>query len=157
MNIGQAAKASGVSAKMIRHYESIGVIPGPPRSQSGYRRYEPSDIQHLSFIRRARAAGFGLPDIKKLISLWQDKQRPARDVKRLASAHLADIEARIEELRLVAGALSHLLAHCHGGDRPECPILESLADGTSVGSGPAIPHSPHKRRQAPPRRARQTT
>jgi MerR family transcriptional regulator, copper efflux regulator len=157
VNIGQAAEASGVSAKMIRHYESIGVIPAPPRSESGYRRYQASDIQRLSFIRRARAAGFSTPDIKTLISLWQDQQRPAREVKRLASAHLGDIEGRIEELKLIAGALSHLLAHCHGGDRPECPILESLADDLSVGDRVQAPDRLRTRLQAPPRRARKST
>ena len=153
MNIGQAANASGVSAKMIRHYESIGVIPRPPRSESGYRRYEAADITRLTFVRRARAAGFDTADIRKLVSLWQDQRRTARDVKRLAQTHLAGIEARIEELRAVAGALSHLVAHCHGGDRPECPILESLAHEAAVGEPHPLPDRPRLRRQAPRRRS----
>ncbi len=132
MNIGEAAKMSGVSAKMIRHYEAMGAIPRPKRTPAGYRRYEASDIQRLAFIRRARAAGFGASDIKKLISLWEDPRRPAREVKRIAIAHLGEIEARIEELRAIAGALSHLLEHCRGDDRPECPILESLIAKESI-------------------------
>ena len=153
MNIGQAANASGVSAKMIRHYESIGVIPRPPRSESGYRRYEAADITRLAFVRRARAAGFDTADIRKLVSLWQDQRRTARDVKRLAQTHLAGIEARIEELRAVAGALSHLVAHCHGGDRPDCPILEALAHEAAVGEPRPLAGRPRLQRQAPRRRS----
>jgi MerR family copper efflux transcriptional regulator len=157
MNIGQAATTSGVSAKMIRHYESIGVIPRPSRSESGYRRYAAADVHRLSFVRRARDAGFATPDIKKLVSLWQDEHRTAREVRRLAQSHLAQIEARIEELRAVAGALSHLVANCHGGDRPECPILESLAHDAPPGEA-HVPHDrPRPRRRAPPRRTLQTS
>lgn len=155
MNIGQAASASGVSAKMIRHYESIGVIPCPARSESGYRRYTEADVHRLAFVRRARAAGFSTPDIKKLVSLWQNEQRTAREVKRVAQAHLAEIEARIEELQAVAGALSHLVAHCQGSDRPECPILESLAHDASAAAVCARPDRARPRRQAPVRRAGQ--
>jgi MerR family copper efflux transcriptional regulator len=132
MNIGQAADASGVSAKMIRHYESIGVIPEPPRSDAGYRRYADADVQRLRLVRHARAVGFGTPEIKRLVSLWEDKRRPAREVKRLAQAHLEEIEGRLAELRLIAGALAHLVSHCHGDERPECPILDSLAHATPV-------------------------
>jgi MerR family copper efflux transcriptional regulator len=118
---------------MIRHYESIGVIPRPPRSEAGYRRYGHADVQRLRLLHHARAVGFGTPEIKRLISLWEDTRRPAREVKRLAQAHLDEIEARIEELRLIAGALSHLVSHCRGDERPECPILDSLAHETPVG------------------------
>jgi Cu(I)-responsive transcriptional regulator len=130
MNISQAARASGISAKMIRHYETIGLIPKAVRRASGYRDYGMQDIEQLRFIRRARAVGFSTAEIRELLSLWQDRQRPAREVRRLATAHLEELEKRIQELRAIAGTLSHLVDHCHGGDRPDCPILESLAEGT---------------------------
>jgi MerR family copper efflux transcriptional regulator len=126
MNIGQAARASGISARMIRHYESIGLVPLPPRSPGGYRRYDESAVARLRFLKHARAVGFESDEIKKLLSLWQNSRRSARDVKRLAESHLADIEARIEQMRMIAASLSHLVEHCHGEDRPDCPILESL-------------------------------
>ncbi len=127
MNIGQAANASGVSAKMIRHYEAIGLIPEASRSLAGYRHYQASDIHMLRFIRRARDAGFSTAQIKKLLSLWQDRQRPARDVKQLAAAHLTDLQTRIAELQMIAHALTQLVEHCNGGERPQCPILDNLA------------------------------
>lgn len=127
MNIGQAASASGVSVKMIRHYEAIGLIPKVSRSLAGYRHYQASDIHMLRFIRRARDAGFSTAQIKKLLSLWQDRQRPARDVKQLAAAHLADLQTRIAELQMIAHALTQLVEHCNGGERPQCPILDNLA------------------------------
>lgn len=126
MNIGEAAAASGVSAKMIRHYESIGLIPPPPRSAAGYRRYGHHDVARLAFVRRARAAGFDTADIGRLLRLWQDSRRPAREVRRIAEAHLLEIRTRMEELAGVAAALSHLVDHCRGDERPECPILEGL-------------------------------
>lgn len=132
MNIGQLSAASGVSAKMIRHYEAIGLIPKPPRSDAGYRRYQQNDVQLLSFVRRARAVGFTTAEIKSLVAMWLDRRRSAREVKALARRHLATVEARIAELKVIAKTISHLVAHCHGGDRPECPILDALAD---VGSG----------------------
>ncbi|MBX9896267.1 MAG: Cu(I)-responsive transcriptional regulator [Nitrosomonas sp.] len=127
MNIGQAASSSGVSAKMIRHYEAIGLIPKISRSLAGYRHYQSRDIHLLRFIRRARAAGFSTMQIKKLLSLWQDQQRPAREVKQLAATHLADLQTRIAELQTIARALTQLVEHCHGGERPQCPILDNLA------------------------------
>ena len=127
MNIGQAASASGVSVKMIRHYEAIGLIPKISRSFAGYRHYQAHDIHLLRFIRRARDAGFSTAQIKKLLSLWQDQQRPAREVKQLAAAHLADLQTRIAELESIAQALTQLVAHCHGDERPQCPILDNLA------------------------------
>lgn len=154
MNIGEAAKATGVSAKMIRHYESIGVMPRPPRTPSGYRRYDAADIRRLTFIRRARAAGFGTSDIRKLLSLWQDQRRPAREVRRIAQAHLGQIEAQMEELRAVAAALGHLLDHCRGDERPDCPILESLgAKAPDDDTLAALPRT-RSRRPVPPRRKR---
>jgi Cu(I)-responsive transcriptional regulator len=147
MNIGQAADASGVSAKMIRHYESIGVIPRPPRSEAGYRRYAHADVERLKLLRHARAVGFGTPEIKRLISLWEDKRRPAREVKRLAQVHLDEIQARVEELRVIAGALSHLVSHCHGDDRPECPILDALAREAPVANSRGATGAPRARRR----------
>lgn len=137
MNIGQASNLSGVSRKMIRHYEAIGLIPPAARSHAAYRRYGEADVQRLAFIRRARAAGFPTDEIRRLLSLWEDRQRPAREVRRLAQAHLEGIETRIGELRRIAGTLAHLIEHCRGGDRPECPILEALA-----GDAATVHHRP---------------
>jgi MerR family copper efflux transcriptional regulator len=134
MNISQAAAASGVSAKMIRHYESIGLTKRAGRSQSGYRQFGQQEVEVLRFIQRARAVGFSLPEVKRLLVLWSDRRRPARDVKRLAAAHLAGVKARIAEMQSIARTLKHLLEHCHGDDRPECPILEALARETPRGS-----------------------
>ncbi len=129
MNIGQAAAASGISAKMIRHYEAVGLLPKPPRSASGYRRYEMADVQRLRFVQSARAAGFAIADVKKLLNLWQSKQRPAREVKRVAQAHLTQIQTHIAQLNAVATSLAHLIDHCSGNERPECPILASFSGG----------------------------
>ena len=127
MNISRAAELSGVSAKMIRHYESAGLIPSAGRTDAGYRVYAMDDVHRLAFIRRARAVGFGSDDIRQLLSLWQNRQRPARDVKRLAVQHLQQLQARIVDLEAIADTLSHLIGHCHGDERPDCPILDSLA------------------------------
>ena len=127
MNISRAAELSGVSAKMIRHYESAGLIPAAGRTDAGYRVYTMDDVHRLAFIRRARAVGFGSDDIRQLLSLWQNRQRPARDVKRLAVEHLQQLQARIVDLEAIADTLSHLIGHCHGDERPDCPILDSLA------------------------------
>ncbi|MBL8197678.1 MAG: Cu(I)-responsive transcriptional regulator [Chromatiales bacterium] len=127
MNISRAAELSGVSAKMIRHYESAGLIPAAGRTDAGYRVYAMDDVHRLAFIRRARAVGFGSDDIRQLLSLWQNRQRPARDVKRLAVQHLQQLQARIVDLEAIADTLSHLIGHCHGDERPDCPILDSLA------------------------------
>jgi MerR family transcriptional regulator, copper efflux regulator len=129
MNIGQAARASGVSTKMIRYYEATGLIPKVVRSYSGYRHYTEHEIHILLFINRARAAGFSTMQIKKLLSLWQNRQRPAREVKQLATEHLSELREKISELEAIAGTLSQLIAHCHGDDRPDCPILDNLLDG----------------------------
>jgi len=140
MNIGEAARASGISARMIRHYEAIGVLPDSARSGAGYRRYGPDDLHRLAFVRRARDSGFSSDEIAHLLSLWQDDERPAREVKVLAARHLDRIRATIADLERIAGALSHLVEHCHGDDRPSCPILEALGappadarDGSPVG------------------------
>lgn len=126
MNIGALAKSSGVNAKMIRHYESIGVIPRPARAASGYRRYSENDVHVLRFVKRARGLGFTMPEIKKLVGLWRNKQRASKEVKALALSHLKALEQKIQELQEMAGTLRTLAHHCHGDNRPECPILEGL-------------------------------
>ena len=127
MNIGQAAAASGVSAKMIRHYEESGVIRAPRRTQSNYRSYADNDVHVLRFVKRARTLGFSIADIKTLLSLWQDKSRSSSAVKRIARTHIDDLQAKIAELQSMVRTLEHLSHHCHGDHRPECPIIEELA------------------------------
>lgn len=126
MNIGDAAKASGVSAKMIRYYEETGLIPPANRSGSGYRVYSEQDVHMLRFIRRARDLGFSVGGIEELLGLWRDRTRQSADVKRLALAHVADLRQKIRELEDMAGTLEALAAHCHGDHRPDCPILGDL-------------------------------
>ena len=127
MNIGQAAAASGVSAKIIRHYEDIGLTRAPGRTASNYRTYSDTDVHVLRFIRRARTLGFGIADIKELVGLWQNRSRSSAAVKRVAGKHLADLERKIAELQAMVRTLQHLIRHCHGDHRPECPILDELA------------------------------
>ncbi|MFT3718476.1 Cu(I)-responsive transcriptional regulator [Pseudorhodoferax sp.] len=127
MNIGQAAKASGVSAKMIRHYESLGLFPEAARSEAGYRRYGDREIATLRFIRHSRDLGFSLAQIRDLLDLWRDRKRPSRQVKALAEAHLAELDAKLAELQAVKATLEHLVHCCHGDDRPDCPIIDTLA------------------------------
>lgn len=127
MNIGQAAAASGVSAKMIRHYEEGGLIRAARRTASNYRAYSDNDVHVLRFIKRARALGFSIADIKTLLSLWQDRSRSSSAVKRIAGTHIAELERKIAELQSMVRTLEHLVHHCHGDHRPECPILEELA------------------------------
>ena len=127
MNIGQAAAASGVTAKMIRHYEDTGVIRAPRRTASNYRAYSDNDVHVLRFIKRARALGFSMADIKTLLSLWHDKSRSSSAVKRIARTHIDELERKIAELQAMARTLEHLAHHCHGDHRPECPIIEELA------------------------------
>lgn len=127
MNIGEAARSSGVSAKMIRHYEAIGLLSPAARSQSGYRIYSDSDVHALRFIRRARDLGFSLHQIKQLLELWRDRRRSSADVKRIALAHVDGLRRKIAELESMARTLEHLARHCHGDQRPECPILDDLA------------------------------
>ena len=126
-NIGEAARLTGVSAKMIRHYESIGLIPAAGRTVAGYRLYGASDLHRLRFIKRARTLGFAVPQIELLLSLWGDPRRASRDVKRLALAHADELEARIRELQSMQRVLRHLAQRCHGDDRPDCPVLDDLA------------------------------
>ncbi|MBX3041112.1 MAG: Cu(I)-responsive transcriptional regulator [Bdellovibrionaceae bacterium] len=126
MNIGEAAKVSGVSAKLIRHYEAIGIIPKASRSTSGYRTYADSDVHVLSFVKRARGLGFSMKEIKKLVSLWRNKSRASSEVKAMALAHIEQLEIKIKELEAMAKTLRHLAKNCHGDGRPHCPILENL-------------------------------
>jgi MerR family copper efflux transcriptional regulator len=134
MNIGEAAAASGVSAKMIRHYESINLIRQSVRSDAGYRKYSDIDLHTLRFIKRARTLGFPLDQIRDLLSLWQDSGRASADVKAIAQAHVADLNKRILELTEMRDTLSHLAHSCAGDNRPECPILHGLASAADNGA-----------------------
>ena len=125
--IGAAARASGVSAKMVRHYEALGLLGAVARTEAGYRQYTPADIHTLRFIKRARELGFPIAEIAELVGLWRDRQRASADVKRIAAGHLAALEQRIAALQDMRHTLHDLLRHCHGDARPECPILERLA------------------------------
>jgi MerR family copper efflux transcriptional regulator len=140
MNIGEAALASGVSAKMIRYYESTGLIPRAGRSGAGYRTYSEHDVDTLRFIRRARDFGVPMERVKLLVGLWQDKERPSREVKAIALRQVADLEAKIAELTAMKDALAELAQACHGDGRPDCPILRDLAGvaASSVHPGPAV-------------------
>jgi MerR family gold-responsive transcriptional activator of gol and ges genes len=129
MNIGAAAAATGVSAKMIRHYEAIGLLRPAARRQNAYRDYGEHEIHELRFVRRARRLGFPIEEIAALLALWRDKKRPSRDVRRIARTHLDDLEIRIAEMQTMATALRELVRCCRGDDRPQCPILEDLAAG----------------------------
>jgi MerR family copper efflux transcriptional regulator len=127
MNIGQAATASGVSAKMIRHYESIGLIPAPRRTYSGYRTYAENEVHTLRFIHHARKLGFSMAQIGELLGLWRNQRRSSSKVKELAQAHIAELEQKIREMSAMKATLEHLAHCCHGDDRPDCPILDELA------------------------------
>ena len=129
MNIGEAAGASGVSAKMIRYYESIGLIASALRTGAGYRVYSDDDVHTLGFIRRARDLGFSVDEMTELLALWRDRSRASGDVKRIAQKHIEDLEARMAKLREMADTLRHLAENCHGDGRPHCPILQGLAGG----------------------------
>ena len=126
-SIGQAAERADVSVKMVRYYESIGLVPRASRTQGGYRLYTENDIHQLVFIRRARALGFTIDEIGKLLALWRNKRRASAEVKRLALSHIDALEEKIAELEAMRDSLRHLARHCHGDERPDCPILEELA------------------------------
>ena len=127
MTIGDAAKESAVSAKMIRHYESIGLLPKAQRTQAGYRLYDSNDVHTLRFIQRARSLGFPLETIRTLLALWRNRRRSSAQVKDLAQRHVADLERKITEMQAMVRTLKHLAHNCHGDDRPDCPILDDLA------------------------------
>lgn len=141
MNIGEAAAASGVSAKMIRHYESVALLPPASRTESGYRQYTAKDLHVLRFIRRARDLGFSIDEIRDLLSLWQDRGRSSRQVKALAQVHLQDLQARMDEIQAMKTALEQLVHCCHGDERPDCPILESL-EGQPSAAAVGVPAPP---------------
>ena len=126
MNIGQVAERSGVTAKMIRYYEEIRLLPKPERRDSGYRSYEERDVHRLRFVRRARDFGFPVERIRELLRLWSDRKRPSAEVKRIALAHVADLDAKIAQLTALRDSLGHLARRCHGDERPDCPILDDL-------------------------------
>ena len=127
MNIGEAARASGVTAKMIRYYESVGLLNPVGRTSSGYRVYGDQEVHALRFVRQARRLGFLVEDIRKLLALWQDRSRASAEVKSIALEHVAELDRRIAELTEMRDTLWHLAAHCHGDTRPDCPILDNLS------------------------------
>ena len=127
MNIGDAAQQSAVSAKMIRHYESLGLLPKVARSAAGYRQYDAAAVHTLRFIRRARDLGFGMREIESLLALWHNRKRASGQVKRIALAHAADLQRRIDAMQAMRRTLEHLARCCAGDDRPDCPILDDLA------------------------------
>jgi Cu(I)-responsive transcriptional regulator len=127
VNIGQAAEHSGVSAKMIRHYESIGLLRPAARSSNTYRQYGEQDVHELRFIGRARSLGFSMKEIGELLSLWRDRERPSGDVRQVAARHLSDLEGKLAEMQAMVTTLRKLIHACHGDERPDCPILEDLA------------------------------
>lgn len=126
MKIGEAARTSGISERMIRHYEKIGLVAAAPRRDSGYRDYSPLDVHTLRFIARARDLGFSVDEIRQLVALWNDHGRASSDVKSLALARAAELRAKEFQLREMRNALEHLAASCHGDGRPDCPILGGL-------------------------------
>lgn len=129
MNIGEAARQSGVSAKMVRHYESLGLLPQVHRSDSGYRQYTQAEVHTLRFIKRARDLGFSMAEIAELVSLWHNRRRASASVRRIAQKHADDLAQRIADMQAMQQTLAHLVHCCQGNERPECPILDDLAGG----------------------------
>lgn len=138
MNIGQAAKATGVSAKMIRYYEEIGLIRPPVRTQAGYRVYGENDLHMLRFVRRARDLGFAVAEIADLVALWRDRSRASAEVKRIAMDHVAVLEAKAAALREMSATLRDLAERCHGDARPDCPILTDLSGASAAQASTGI-------------------
>lgn len=136
MNIGDAARLSGLTPKMIRYYEQTGLLPDGRRSSAGYRLYSESDLHQLHFIRRARDLGFSLKQIAELLALWRDRNRASADVQRLAMAHIAELEDKARQLTDMANTLRNLAQHCHGDDRPDCPILDGLVGQSCCATDP---------------------
>ena len=143
MNIGQASGASGVSAKMIRYYEQIGLVRSADRTDSNYRSFGPHEINELRFIKRARTLGFSVKEIETLLSLWRDRERPSREVKAIADRHKAELMARIAEMQSIVETLEDLSTCCLGDERPDCPILADLSGGADC--EPAPPRSTRRR------------
>jgi MerR family transcriptional regulator, copper efflux regulator len=129
MNIGEASKASGVSQRMIRHYEAIGLVPPPARRDSGYRDYGPADVHRLRFIANARDLGFAIEEIRKLLELWSDRARSSADVKALALAHADALGEKLKAIEAMRATLLDLAGSCHGDHRPDCPIIDALEGG----------------------------
>ena len=125
-NIGDAARQSGVSAKMVRHYESLGLLPNVGRTDAGYRQYTATEVHTLRFIKRSRDLGFSMAEIAQLLKLWQNRRRASAQVKKIALDHVDDLSRRIAEMEAMKRALEHLAHCCHGDERPECPILDEL-------------------------------
>lgn len=134
VQIGEAARLAGVSAKMVRHYESLGLLEGVQRTDSGYRLYGQADVHRLRFIRRSRELGFSMTEIAELLSLWGNRARTSASVKRIAQQHVDDLSRRIAAMQAMQRSLQHLLQGCSGDERPECPILDDLAGGPEQGS-----------------------
>ncbi|MEN4902958.1 Cu(I)-responsive transcriptional regulator [Luteimonas sp. TWI662] len=159
MNIGDAARASGVSAKMIRYYEQTGLIPAPARTAAGYRAYDQDDVHRLQFVRRARDLGFSVAEIADLLGLWHDTARHSADVKRLAQDRIAELERRMRDLQQMTDTLRTLVDCCAGDDRPDCPILDQLQqpvcgpvdDSPRTGAVRRRPSAPGATRPAPKR------
>ena len=146
VTIGEAARQSGVSAKMVRHYESLGLLGTVPRTDGGYRLYTAAEVHTLRFVRRARDLGFSMAEIAELVNLWHDRSRASASVQRIARHHVEELSARIAALQAMQRTLQNLLHHCHGDARPECPILDDLA-----GQGPAPSSDPCAHARAPGR------
>lgn len=142
MNIGEAAQAAGVTAKMIRHYEGMGLIPEASRTDAGYRQYTAREVDILRFIRQARSMGFSMKDIAQLLELSANKDRESREVKLLARQHIAELDRKMQELAQMKAALEQVAAGCHGDHRADCPILEALSNPTAP--APAAPAAPRK-------------
>jgi MerR family copper efflux transcriptional regulator len=132
MDIGRASRESGVSVKMIRHYEAIGLLPKVARTFANYRVYGPNDVHVLRFVRRARDLGFSMEDIKELLGLWQNKSRSSGAVKKVVGKHVAELKRKIAALRTMVETLEYLADHCHGDHRPDCPILDDLSSGAAA-------------------------
>lgn len=126
MNIGEVAQISEVNSKMIRRYEEQGIIPKAGRSLSGYRQYTQTDVHILKFVKRSRELGFSMKDIKQLVSLWRNKNRPSSQVKKIAQKHIEELEKKLHEIESMLSTLNHLVKNCHGDHRPDCPILDEL-------------------------------
>jgi MerR family copper efflux transcriptional regulator len=126
VNIGEVADQSEVNSKMIRRYEEQGIISKASRTSAGYRQYSEDDVHVLKFVKRARELGFSMKDVKQLLSLWKNKKRSSSEVKKLASKHRDELEKKLNEIQAMVNSLNHLMGHCHGNDRPDCPILEGL-------------------------------